>query len=600
MKAPVIIKLNGTIITGEIDGVDNFTITYRQDDEQGVLTKSYSAELTFYGDGYDILKAQLIDDPNGFTNEVSAQVYDECCGRLVFDGVITGGGIDWCEPECWISCQIVETQPELDCVKSTLIYENHNLNDGFLNRQQKKLRYCVEMRPQVIAEILLGLYSIINTAIYIILLPLSLVVVVIQTIGAAVCNIVCAIPFTDCTFGDCADGEWTNPTNAFDEISGWVGDLQDRMIQCQWYHPTALVRDYIKNVCDKCGLSFKSSILNDPSSPYYNLLLFSAPVRKGYRPSETNGLLISENLPIETLDTLMQRHLRPLFNAKYWIINGEFIFERRDYFANTNTWIDAEQLLLNGRILENRICLSWIDEKKYAYGVYEYLQDGSDLLASEAGNRFNTIVEWNNPPSPAQSEFMDNKFLSGMARFRDDFAGFDAIGWAANTPANTAFGNAIADSRTLLLMSQHTAFNYKFLIWDDSSPIDNAIVQRFYSNAFTGGPVIENLYYNYSIAETTIFDQPVPDDALYNYPMWFNENNANNLYSLFHYINNPRVPGAKMYDFSFTFEFDCGEFDSVDFSKNIRLRVGNNIKFGEVKELTVDFLKRTIAVKGIV
>jgi hypothetical protein len=187
-----------------------------------------------------------------------------------------------------------------------------------------------------------------------------------------------------------------------------------------------------------------------------------------------------------------------------------------------------------------------------------------------------------------------------MARFRDDFAGFDAIGWAANTPANTAFGNAIADSRTLLLMSQHTAFNYKFLIWDDSSPIDNAIVQRFYSNAFTGGPVIENLYYNYSIAETTIFDQPVPDDALYNYPMWFNENNANNLYSLFHYINNPRVPGAKMYDFSFTFEFDCGEFDSVDFSKNIRLRVGNNIKFGEVKELTVDFLKRTIAVKGIV
>jgi hypothetical protein len=55
-----------------------------------------------------------------------------------------------------------------------------------------------------------------------------------------------------------------------------------------------------------------------------------------------------------------------------------------------------------------------------------------------------------------------------------------------------------------------------------------------------------------------------------------------------------------MYDFSFTFEFDCGEFDSVDFSKNIRLRVGNNIKFGEVKELTVDFLKRTIAVKGIV
>jgi hypothetical protein len=82
--------------------------------------------------------------------------------------------------------------------------------------------------------------------------------------------------------------------------------------------------------------------------------------------------------------------------------------------------------------------------------------------------------------------------------------------------------------------------------------------------------------------------------------MWFNEDNANNLYTLFHYINNPRVPGNKLYDFSFTFDFDCGEFSSIDFTKNVRLKVGNNIKFGQIKELTVDFVKRTIAVRGIV
>jgi hypothetical protein len=82
--------------------------------------------------------------------------------------------------------------------------------------------------------------------------------------------------------------------------------------------------------------------------------------------------------------------------------------------------------------------------------------------------------------------------------------------------------------------------------------------------------------------------------------MTFNENNENNLYTLFHYIDNPREPGTKLFNFNFTFSFSCGEFDGIDFSKSIRLRVGNNIKFGEIKELQIDFVKRTIAVSGIV
>jgi len=594
MKSPVIIKLNGILVTGQINGTDQFVITYRESDEEGVLLKSYSNELTFYGDGYNILRTELIDDSTGYIKEVNVEVFDECCAAPVFQGVIRGDSVDWCEPECWVSCQVIEKTPELNCIKSTLLYDNH---DGFLNRQQKKLRYCVEMRPQFITDVLLFIYAILNAVIYAVLLPLSLVVIVIQSVAFVVCQIVCVIPGTPCNSQTCSGGTWTNPDGAFSEISGWLTDLQNRLIQCQWYHPTALVRDYIQNVCDKCGLEFESSILNDPASPYYNLLLFSAPVRKGYKPSETNGLLISENLPIETLDTLMQRHLKPLFNARYWIVDGVLIFERRDFFQNTNTWIDSENLLNNGRIIDNRICLSWIDEDKYAYGVYNYLQDGSDLIAYEAAERFNTIVEWNSPPSAAQSGFMDNQMLSGIARFRDDFAGYEAFGNGGLQ--NPLFGNALANSRNLLLMSQHTAFNYKFLIWDSSSGDDEARVERGYSTAFTGGYVIGSVY-PFPTMDTYFADQQLDPNRLFNYPMWFNEENTNNLYTLFHYINNPRAPGNKLYEFSFTFDFDCGEFSSIDFTKNVRLKVGNNIKFGEIKELSVDFVKRTIAVKGIV
>ena len=598
MKSPVIIKLNNVEITGQIDGIDRFEVNFRESDDDGILVKSYSNELTFYEDGYDILKTALIDDPNGYINEVNAEVYDECCGKLVFSGVIRGDSIDWCEPECWVTCQMVEKEPFLDCVKSTLIADNYN---DFLSRQQKKVRYCVEMKPEFITEVLLFIYAILSTILTIVLIPIAAAVFVIQTIAFLICQFVCAIPGTPCNSDTCEGGTWTNPEDTWDEITGWLDDLQNRLIQCQWYHPTALVRDYIQNVCDKCGLTFQSSILNDPASPYYNLLLFSAPVRKGYKPSESNGLLMTENIPIETLDTLMQRHLKPLFNARYWIIDGVFIFERKDYFENTNTWIDSEQLLNDGKILNNRICFSWIDEKKYAYATYTYLQDGSDLISYEAANRYNEIVEWNNPPSPAQEGFMENQFLSGIARFRDDYAGIDTFATFNVGFFNAVFGNAIDNSRNLLLMSQHTAFNYKFLIWDATSPVNNALIKRDYSSAFTDGPVgpVTNWYplnNDYSVAD----NQSVLPNKLFNYPMWFNEGGTNNLYTLFHYINNPRVPGNKVYDFSFTFEFDCAQFDAISFTKNVRIKMGSNIKFGEIKELKVDFVKRTIDVKGIV
>ena len=330
-------SINGIQINGEISGIEGFQVTYRESDEEGVLTKSYSNELTFYGDGYNILKAALIDDPNGFVGEVKAEIFDECCGKLVLDGIIRGDSIDWCEPECWITAQVIEKTPELDCLKSTLIYDDHNF---FLNRPQKKLRYCVEMRPQFVTEILLQLYFILYLALIPIVFAVAGFIYAWQGIFYIICSAVCIIPGTDCTQDDCNQSEITNPAALWTRVGELMESLSNRLIQCQWYHPTALVRDYIENVCDKCGLTFQSSILNDPASPYYNLLLFSAPVRKGYKPADTEPRLIKDNLPIETVDTLMQRHLKPLFNARYWIVDNVLIFERKDYFQNTNTWIE--------------------------------------------------------------------------------------------------------------------------------------------------------------------------------------------------------------------------------------------------------------------
>lgn len=554
MKSPIVIHLNGTVINGRIDGVESFEITQRENDDDGGLVKSYSSELKFYDDGYLLIRPILVDNPNGFSNSIDVQIFDECCGRLVFDGLITGDKIDWCEPECWISVNVVAKNPALNCVKSKLIYDNEQ---GFLDRPQKKLRYCVDLRPDWILGILFTIYALFNVIAFTVLLPLLIV----------------------------------------PNVREWLSDMNDRMIQCQWYHPTALVRDYIQNVCDVCGLEFQSSILNDPSSPYFNLLLFSAPIRKGYKPSEGQNLLISENLPIETLDTLMNNHLKPMFNAKYWIVGNKLIFERKDYFVGSSTWIDAEQMLNDGRIIENQICFSWIDRERPAFAEYEYTPDGADLLGNEAGLRYEEIVEWNSPPSDSQSGSLNLLLFSSMARFRNDFAGPDSLASYDNGFWNVLFGNRIANSDGLLLMNQHVAFNYKFVIWDGLSQ-ENSKVQSNWSAFGVFGISLGSLFSppldNYSSTS------PVPIDKMYNYPMWFKEQIPFNLYRSFHYIDNPRLPGTKIFNFDFSFSFDCGELDAIDFSKTIRIRVGNTIKFGEIKELKIDFVKRTIGVSGIV
>jgi hypothetical protein len=323
--------------------------------------------------------------------------------------------------------------------------------------------------------------------------------------------------------------------------------------------------------------------------------------RKGYKPADVIQALIPENYPIETLDTFFTRHLNPIFNARYWIVGNTLIFERKDFFSNAAQWIDAEQLLNDGRIIDNQICFNWIDKEQKAFAVYRYSEDAMDFLSNELSERYDDIVEWNPPPiSPRQKDSLELTLQSSRTRYRNDAAGPDALLEAIGNGFlfNITSAGFVASTNGNIMMSNHTASNYKFMIWNSGSGNEMAKAANGYSTAFTGG-IVDGTYFN---ANVGIYyeNAGIPPNNLYNYPMTFNENNTNNLYTLFHYIDNPRLAGTKLFNFNFTFSFSCGEFDGIDFSKSIRLRVGNNIKFGEIKELQIDFVKRTIAVSGIV
>jgi hypothetical protein len=596
------IELNGTLITGRVDGVENFSVTLRQEDEDGRLAKSFSSELTFFDDGFQILKQILVDDPQGYSKEVQVKVYDSCCRDAVFVGLIKGDAIDWCEPGCWISGNLVEDTSVVNCIRSTLIWDNHN---GFLGRSHPIIRYCIEMRPEFIQYCLYYLLFIFNIIWLNILIPFLAAIFIIVGIIFLVCNLVRVIcqgisltfrvlgrtiririgPF--CNAPNCNTG-LTNPVVAINQIFDTQRELNERIIACGRFHPSPYIRDYIKNVCDKCGLVFQSSILNDPSSPYYNSVLFAAQIKKGRKKDSGDRTLIGDNKPVETLETFLNDYVKPTFNAEYRIVNGILVLERKDFFLTISQWIDTEQLLMDGKIVDDQVCFNWIDEERWAFGRFEYSQDAQDYMGNEALiPRYNEIVDWNVPYSPAQTGEKAVNLPLGAARHRQDGIDTDIYTFfqtALGGVINAVFAGAFSRYDRVLLINQHSAFNYKFLIYNPSS---DGEVQNYYDNTFCGG------------------DPGAAPDERYNYPFWFVPGKKNNLYGVpnsgwgFHWIDDPRLPGVTKWDFKFTFLFDCQDYYAFDFSKFVRLIRGGQVINGVVREVQIDFVKRTCQVTGI-
>lgn len=574
MNAPISISLNGTFIQGRIEGLDQLTVTKRRKDSEkgGGVTTTFSSELTFYDDGYDILKTILIDDPDGFGKEVPVKIYDDECNAVIFDGKILGNAIDWCYPECAIKATIVEIDPILSCIQSILIDDNRL---GFYNRPGIKIPYCIFLRPEFLFDLLLT----VGLVCYVILFFIEyLLVPFIFGIAAIVWLICLGIkilrPRTNCSKVD--------PIGA---VVNWVDEMDKikrSLVSCGRYHTAAYLRDYIINACTICGVNFKSSILNDNSNPvgaiYTDTVLFSAPAKKGFKKSQGYTNLVRENAPIETLETLFNNYLNPTFNAKWEIIGNDLYFERKDFFNNISQWIDTDNLLNEDRIQDGLICYKWTDKQMPSYGRYEYSADAVEIISNEIKPLWGDIIEWNPNRNPIRKgEHTVTLPFSAAAVAYDDFIAIPS-NTTGSVGSSTSDHQVIFDAGAMAMHSDY-ALNYRLLLVARNGQINT------YDDSFTGiSTGLKN----------------------YNYPFWFKEGiqgvygYQNNLYSLFHYIDDPRQPNAQKFNFDFTFEYNCAEVAAFSFEKYVRLYVGNSYKNGTVNEITIDYNKRTIKVQGTV
>lgn len=572
MNSTLRIEINGVLITGRIDGIGSFTISKSVDEQDRVIKATYSSELTFYDDAYQIIKTNLIDDPIGFSKELPVKVWDDLCEQPVFEGVIKGDALDWCEPDCSVRCNLMQDDYVGSCLQNKLIWDD---TYGFVsNSQYFPLRYCVVHRPIFLWVLVRTIFGVIEVIVGLLFWLVNLVLIIVNGLLWLI-----------------SAGQSQAANGYFNSLTTNWQTLKAAFNVCGSFHPSPFLRDYINNVCRVCGLSgFDSSILNNPSSPYYNTVMMAAQVQKGYESIVPTSYLIRDNLPTETLHTLMRDYLIPLFNADYRVINNRLIFERKDYFYNTtDVWVDTQQLLNEGRLIKDEICYSWLDKKKFSYGNYKYSEDNQEYLGNEAIARWSDIVEWNPPQYPAGQIYSSGqkgelkwRYSITPARFEGD--GLGDIDFVINSGIGNASGND-----GIMAMSQQTAMNYKFLIADNVNNWTSGRVKRNYDNTFCGslpGSILP------------------PSSQRFNYPFWFKEGvqgvygYQNNLYSLFHYIDNPRWAGNVRYSFEFKFQFTCDELADFGFDKVVTLIKNNALVTGIIKDVSFDFINHVATVKG--
>lgn len=500
--------------------------------------KTASGQINFEAEAYRLIKQWLIDDVSAQLNSVDVQIvhYDnnnDVCGTYK-NWVVTAKDIEWCEDDICVFDTVIKQKDELyNCIKSTVISDNwqgwfKDIPDN--GKKHPRFSYCNEIRPNgmlvmqwylmsnvaFIIKIVGYLWAtIINPLIFAIngiILVINAIIAFINALGANITPLNLIPFFNPDTFND-------NIGNFFIEAAG-----------CGREHPAPLIRDYIYNVCAKCGVQvdatsapifFSDTIKIETASrgtithnnPHYRACYLITPNKKGIRrfnnlsvfgesdPNNTQ-FYIEDGRPLQTLDAFLDE-IKGLYNAEWNLRNGVLYFQRKDFYRMaTNPYV--LDLSTNGadrnRLLQG-ICFTWNERKIPAYAVGLYSQDGIDTCGDEAQAFMNDVIQYGDASkNPVYDGRQDKTTQFGATKFRGDGVQtdyiFDAFQICVNGSWMSVFiGGVMFDfvrpalieyADYALLMRDDKNALPKILIWDGVNYL-NARAEKYYTGIDTFG-----------------------------------------------------------------------------------------------------------------
>ena len=506
-----------------------------------------TSEISFVGSTAKYIKDWLVDSVSAHLNAVELTFEDTDTGTRYSDWIVYNRGLKHCadDEDCIIKLNIRQRDEIYECIQRTSITDNHlGWFDGNTNKHIL-FDYCNDFRPSALLTVILFSFSVQFFTLFVLLAPLIAIVSVIIAVVNGIIRIVGGRPIN-------------NPISFRNII-----ELYHRMIRqiagCGRRYIGVLYRDYITNVCSKCGITVNETsfpILFDQASPYYNSVMINHPVKTGISDFDpTPSRWISDNDPLLFLDQLLDE-LKDIFNGKWFIKKGTLYFDRKDKVPSKIVFNFENE---DKKFLIDPPCYTWNEVVSPAYARCEYSIDSMDQLSSDAYSRFSTLVEFNKPVNPAFKGEL-RKLLNGYAatRFRLDGVNEDYIEKALKPLKDMAtytlvmypIYNQIKQSLVGLtgcILVQNDLLNMKkIVVWDGQNP-DRARAKYVYSYGGLMPPA--NPVYNSAGAtyhsfhpEDERYDQfEGKSTRLYNYDFAFEENFLNNIYDRFHQIDDPRL-----------------------------------------------------------
>lgn len=427
-----------------------------QDVEAGefAATKSATGILSFEREAYNFIKAHLVTDVAAPLNQIEVQITDVNCGRYT-GYVIKSTQLNWCEFNalCTYDLSLKQIEDYTNCIERTVISDNWqgwfqaepvDVHTG-IPKKHPRFGYCIEKRPnwslvlQWYLCVGFGLFlSILYTAIYPLLLAIWLIKLVISGIVTAInfiittinSTIVAAInalisivggtPIPDLPLIPDYD-PGPEPETPVEVFLSW-SNVMIEAAGCGREHPAPLIRDYILNVCNKCGVRVDASTadvffapliqlthsdneLYTEPNPNYNACYLHATVKRGVRryrkinvftgesDLDTTTYYQQQNAPPLSLDMFLNE-LNKLFNVR-WRIQVDssgtpwLWIKRKDYWRNTAPLYDFSIGGADRSKIVEGICYQPQEIRLPAYLGYLYEDDPADKCGIEAGDFYN-------------------------------------------------------------------------------------------------------------------------------------------------------------------------------------------------------------------
>ncbi len=507
-------------ITNDVANRDSLELTWTlnvdDDGNEGgsfQIQKSTSGDLRIEADAYRFIKAWLIEHVAAPLNAVEVKIEDTSCG--FYEGyVIRSSQITWCENEvCEFDVTLTQRDDALACIRKTLIEDNWQgwfQTEPAGGKRHPRFSYCNEIRPNGQMILLWWFLGSLMTSLISLLIPLFIWLIAVVAIINAIIAILNAISSITGTSGGSSIAPLAFPS---------IGDFFDMFTNmyvnsagCGREHPAPLIRDYITNVCDKCGITvdavtapiffapnidietstgLKSGVVN----PHYNACYLNPEVARGIKRFRSFNVFsggvenntdywIADNSPLLALDQLLDK-LKDVYNAHWRIAGNKLYFWRKDWYSvNSNYLYDFSTGAADrAKILEG-VCFEWNEVKFPAYvkGLYE--EDAADTCGNEVLGQMNGYASFGNVDNNPLFDGVLDKTTQhfGGTRFRFDGSATDYISDAMQVICNMSILNPLSVvhmkavdgwmndyAQYALLMKDETCTLPKIIIWDGES-----------------------------------------------------------------------------------------------------------------------------------